>query len=1256
MTWAPGTLRGSGRFRIANRLGGGATGEVFEAVDNESQGRVALKALREASPDAILLLKREFRTAQDLHHPNLVALGELLEEAGQWFFTMELVDSGVDFLQYVAAGRSRRTTGAPPRSLRRPDGSEQDRPKSPSIPVGLAPFHEARLRQALTQLVSGLRALHLAGKVHRDVKPSNILVTREGRVVLLDFGIVADTTGRSFEDEESLVGTPYYMAPEQITAGTIGPATDWYAVGVLLYQALTGQLPFSGSVTSVMSRKLVETPPPPRALFPGVSADLDALCVDLLAVNPDARPQGDEVARRLGIAVDRGGSDRPLAGSRKDRTFVGRRKELATLTDAFAATRAGKPVVLLIEGESGVGKTALADHFSGLVAKTEPDLVLLRGRCYERESVPYKAVDDVIDTLAQFLRQCRPETVASLLPDDLAILCRSFPVFATALDDGRGPSSSASVASPREQRARLFGAMRQLLGNLGSRWPVAVMIDDLHWADTDSIGLLADVLRPPGAPRLLLVCTMRSETAVRAQTRDISHELTSAAADVRVLHLEKLPNDDAVALARALAQGREGSGDLDAAFVEQILAEAQGLPLFIDELVRWRMTGAAEGAVVRLDDILWQRVRALDPAAQRFLELTAVAAVPIPQEVVSAAAGLDRAKDQAVVQQLRHAHLLDTSGKRSAMLVQCYHDRIRSTIVGHMPIAAVRVAHGQLAVAAEQTGRADVDFLFTHWEGANNSARAAEYARIAGDRAMEALAFARAAHVYRRALELGGPGGASRRETQLRLAEALTYAGHEAEAALVRLDLAKDAEPIAALDLRRRAAEQMLLSGHFDRGKALLREVFRAVHERFPESPLAVLCWLLVVRMKLRLRGFGFQERDPETLDKRSLVHIDALWSAGAGLAMSDNIRGAYFQTKNLLLAMKVGDVHRVQRALAMEVCFQSTSASRGATRTARLLREARRVAERVGTPEALAEADTAAGYVHYFLGRWSDSIDALLRAEVAYRDRCQGVHWQLSSMRTILYRALSFAGRIEDIRQRHGAVLRDAAQRGDIYAALNVSCSAAFIVALADDRPDDAARVLDEARKDLPTGSFLVQHYYHLLGLVQLDLYAGRAHEAGARLRAAMPTIKRSLLMHVESFRAQTADAEARSALAEAAGGDDDMRPKLAAAARATRALAAMPVLWAPALAKLYEASRIGLEGRRDDAVTMLRAALTALDDAGLQAVAAATRRRLGQLLGGDEGHALVEDAEAFEMQQGIVHGDAFANMYAPGLGRLGG
>jgi len=311
-----------------------------------------------------------------------------------------------------------------------------------------------------------------------------------------------------------------------------------------------------------------------------------------------------------------------------------------------------------------------------------------------------------------------------------------------------------------------------------------------------------------------------------------------------------------------------------------------------------------------------------------------------------------------------------------------------------------------------------------------------------------------------------------------------------------------------------------------------------------------------------------------------------------------------------------------------------------------------------VGTPDALALADSAEGFTYFFLGDWARAITVFARAEATFRDRCVGVHYLINSSRLWLYRALAWAARLDELRQRSGAVLRDAVERGDIHTVHNLKCSAALIVALADDRVADAQRLLDEVKAELPTDDFVLQHFFHLTAETQLGLYCGRSQEAHSKLVAAASSMRRSLLSYIPSVNVYARGLLARCAIAsaeaEAHGGDRGRGGWGAKARRHVALLRRIPVPWAPPLATLHGAGLLACEGRREEAVAQLRKAIGELDAAGLRGFAVAARRHLGRIVGGDEGAQLAATVAAFEAVEGIVDGDAFARLHAPGFGRL--
>jgi predicted ATPase len=235
-----------------------------------------------------------------------------------------------------------------------------------------------------------------------------------------------------------------------------------------------------------------------------VPADLDALCIDLLRRRPHDRPSGGEVLRRLGSTT---------RSSARAIEFVGRTHELAALHEAYAA--GAWPRVVLVSGSPGIGKSALVGRFLRAIQRQAPTPIVLSGRCYEREAVPYKAFDELVDVLAEYLRELPTAQQLALLPDGFDALARVFPVM-RRLQPRAASAGETLPSDARAIRKRAGRALRQLLANLGSTSPVVLSIDDLQWADTDSIALLVELLRGQAPPRMLLVAAFRGRTCRRA--------------------------------------------------------------------------------------------------------------------------------------------------------------------------------------------------------------------------------------------------------------------------------------------------------------------------------------------------------------------------------------------------------------------------------------------------------------------------------------------------------------------------------------------------------------------------------------------------------------------------------------------------------------------------------------------------------------------------------------------------------------------
>jgi predicted ATPase len=431
--------------------------------------------------------------------------------------------------------------------------------------------------------------------------------------------------------------------------------------------------------------------------------------------------------------------------------MVGRAPQVQALRDSFDRVRRGAATTVFVQGPSGAGKSHLVRHFLR-EARSVPDAVILSGRCYEDESVPYKGVDGLIDALGRFLATLSAQDRAVVAPRDSQALTRVFPVLREFAELSAGHRPEAEVPDAQELRRRAFRGLRDLLARVGDRRPLVLHVDDLQWGDADSAALLADLVRPPDAPVLLLLGAYRSEYVDSSACLRTLREKSGAAADGATLTVDVGPLDSAEALALAVALLGPGSADAEAR-AARIVHGSGGIPFFIHELARHAADGTeieAAEAASDLDRVIRRRVDELPAAAREVLEVVAVCGHPLTRHALAAATQADR----ATLRLLRTGHFIRTTGADEHDSVEPYHDRIREAVAGRLDAAVAQSHHRRLAAGLEQSGAVDAETLALHFDGGGLVDRAGFYYTRAADAASEMLAFERASKLYARALDL----------------------------------------------------------------------------------------------------------------------------------------------------------------------------------------------------------------------------------------------------------------------------------------------------------------------------------------------------------------------------------------------------------------------------------------------------------------------------------------------------------------------
>lgn len=774
-----------GPYRLQGVLGSGGMGIVYLGIHQETGERVALKTVRATHTATLASIRREVQSLSRIHHPGIVRIiAHGVFEGFPWYAMELLEDRTLKELieQHYGDSDARATT---PRG-----GSASMFAWSPKAHrnhgASLARLPARPLLERVLRLCAPLAYLHGCGLVHRDLKPGNIFIRDNGTVVLGDFGVAVEFGGaygrEVLQADGAGLGTLLYMAPEQIRGDLVDARADLYALGCILYECVTGFVPFIGSSSRIIRRRHLQEPPtPPSQLVEEpLPQRLEWLILKLLSKRPEDRlGYAEDVARVLSELGLEAGESASLPKPRPylyRPPFTGRKEAMRKLRGLLDDMLFCKGGWVFIGGGSGVGKTRLALELAREALYRDLPVVTC-------ECIPLGLSGTQVDAgmrapplhpfrslLAAVSDRCRlggaQETARLLGPKGKVLVA-----YEPALDELPGqrelpPPPTLNTADAA--RARTFAALRDVLFAFAEEDPVLLILDDLQWADEMTLGFLRQLRHEDLVDRgVLLLGLYRME-----EMGDALREVVSAPGALR-LELGQLDEHSIESMARGMLALQSLPGGF-----HRLVRRSGGNPFFIAEYLRatisegllhrddagqWRLDERArkDGSLANLSlpdsiaEIIHRRLSDLDARAQAVVEHAAVLGREFETDLLLDTVPLEHAVALEALQTLRVRQILE---KATGGRLRFLHDKLREFTYASISYPGSRQHHRRAAEAIEHRYRQALDFalyfpsLAHHWAKAEVHDQASRYFHLAGDRARAAHANGEAITFYRMAL------------------------------------------------------------------------------------------------------------------------------------------------------------------------------------------------------------------------------------------------------------------------------------------------------------------------------------------------------------------------------------------------------------------------------------------------------------------------------------------------------------------------
>ena len=775
-----------GRYRLEEPLGEGGMGVVFRARDVGTDELVALKVVRVTDEGMLASFRREVFALRSIEHPSVVPILDDGVSDGQPWYAMPLLE-GRTLGDYICNVHQPLVSSI--NELRDPGMADTLPPPAPSwqSPRGLQ-----EVLSLMRALCAPLGFVHSRGLVHRDLKPDNVFVQDDGTPVLVDFGLALSFSGDRGRDVLEVagrpLGTPQYMAPEQIRGDLVDARADLYALGCILYEALTGRLPFEGSTPRLLSQHMFAAPEPPSSVAQGIPAVLDELVLKLLEKNPRQRlGYADDVARALaemGARVPYNTAQLPAASPYLYRpSLAGRDAMVSELQSALEPDARAKQGIVLIGGESGVGKTRVAMELATWVARSGRVRVVT-GECLDLgagtdrgagHGAPLHPFRELLLAIADRCRIAGEAETEQILGERGKVLAGYEP----SLRELPGQSRHATPPQlPADAaRFRVMDALATTMGEMAEIEPLLLVLDDLQWADELSLAVLRYL--DDGYfehNQVTVLGTFRSD-----ELTERLQELISAPSTVHVA-LGMLDREAVAAMVGDMLAMQEPPDSL----IDFLLSQSDGNPFFIAEYLRvaigesilrrsdagvWRVGKEGESleslrSVLPLPgsvrELVARRLGSMDTNTRHAASVASVFGREFDGDLVLHTLNDGEHSGLAALEELRRCQVIEEGETGRLRFV---HDKVREVVYESIDDERRPEIHHQVARSIEQhvpepeRGRHYPE-LAHHFSRGGVIGKALEYLERAGEQALSSSTLDQAQRFYEQALELSAGSAA----------------------------------------------------------------------------------------------------------------------------------------------------------------------------------------------------------------------------------------------------------------------------------------------------------------------------------------------------------------------------------------------------------------------------------------------------------------------------------------------------------------